>query len=117
MADLSEKQRAKKGGIGRPFQKGQTGNATGRPKGWGEFREKCREYTEDSLRALHEALSDDKLKVQAAQVILSYGWGKPPSAPEDLEAVAQAGDAEVLNQLTVNQLVAIAKGEKPPDET
>ena len=65
-------------------------NPGGRPKGYAEFRQKCRDHGDEAVATLVAALGDEKLCVQAASVLLAYGWGKPASAPEDLDAVKPA---------------------------
>jgi hypothetical protein len=67
-----------------------SGNPGGRPRGYAEFRAKCREHTDAAIARLVEALADERLCVQAAQTLLAYGWGKPSSAPEDNEALRDA---------------------------
>jgi hypothetical protein len=73
---------------GKRFKPGQSGNPSGRPAGFAEFREKCREHTEDAIRALVLNLADMEGSVRntAANTILAYGWGKP------LQAVEVSGD-------------------------
>lgn len=62
--------------------KGQSGNPNGRPKGYAEFKEKCREHTPAALEALKLALADPDSSVSAARVLLEFGWGKPTQAVE-----------------------------------
>lgn len=81
-------------------------NPGGRPKGYADFREACRERSPRALATLEAALDDEKLKVQAALAIISYGYGKPPSAPEDLEAVA--GGAQAPKDLVIKALRKLA---------
>lgn len=85
---------------------GVSGNPGGRPKGYAEFRDACRTRTPQALAALEAALSDERLCVQAASVLLTHGWGRPQSAPEDLEALRATIDTprekvlEALRRLT-----------------
>ena len=85
-----------------------SGNPGGRPKGYADFRAKCREHTDASIATLVAALGDERLCVQAAQTLLSYGWGKPQSAPEDLDAVASGPSAS--RELVLAALERLTKG-------
>lgn len=71
-------------GPGRPFAPGVSGNPGGRPKAYADFQELCRARSPKALETLDAAL--DAGDVTAARVLLEYAWGKPPSAPGDLEA-------------------------------
>lgn len=73
---------------GKPFAKGQSGNPGGRPKTSGAVQDLARALTPDAIKALKEALQDDKLKVAAAKVILDRGWG---CAPQSLEMSGKDG--------------------------
>jgi hypothetical protein len=44
------------------------------------MRAAAREHTAAALKALVDALSDNKLKVAAAKALLDRGWGKPAQA-------------------------------------
>lgn len=62
------------------FQKGQSGNPGGRPKAAGEIRELARKHTQAAIRALVDALQDERTKVSAAVALLDRGYGKPAQA-------------------------------------
>ena len=107
-AAISPKQRV----IGRPFVKGVSGNPSGRPGGYEEFRKLCKEASPEAVAALKDALSNgDASAVAAARVLLEYAWGKPSAAPEDLDAMA-AG-LTLPRDLSAAAVLAIARGEKP----
>jgi hypothetical protein len=78
MADAEHsKDAAPKRVIGRPFQKGVSGNPGGRPAASYDIATLARQYAPEALQALHDALNDPRLKVQAAQVLLDRGFGRP----------------------------------------
>ena len=99
---------------GRPFSKGDPRiNRGGRPGDYGAFRELCRTKSPQAVQALEAALGEGgTAAVSAARVLLEYGWGKPASSPEDLDAVREGG-ATALAVLTRDELLTIARGDKP----
>lgn len=88
---------------GRDFAPGQSGNPSGHPKGFAEFRAACREYSAEALNVIVATLrsDDEKVALEAAKALLERAWGKPASAPEDLDAVK----GNPLSGLTTEQIL------------
>lgn len=62
-----------------PFQPGQSGNPSGRPKEDPQLKAMAREHTEAAIGVLANALSDPdpRVQIKAAEVLLDRGYGKP----------------------------------------
>lgn len=95
--------------------KGQSGNPAGRPKGYEAFRESFR--AEKDIAKIQKRLRAEIRSgkgsdaVNAIRLWFEYGFGKAPSAPEDNEALRATG--RLPPGLTADQVLAIARGEKP----
>jgi hypothetical protein len=62
------------------FQKGQSGNAGGRPKALRHLQAKCRELTPQLLERLEAIATMSKSEtaaLKAIEMIMDRGWGKP----------------------------------------
>lgn len=110
MTTQNSNKQPRKQPVGKPFKKGDERiNRGGRPADYGAFRELCRSKSPQAVETLVCALDEGGAPaVAAARVLLEYGWGKPASAPEDLDAVREAGGS-ALAVLTRDDLLAIAR--------
>src|SRR5262249_1155490 len=67
--------------IGKPFQKGQSGNPGGRPKEIAEVKELARAHMPAAIEALASIMNNpkasDAARVSAATALLDRGYGKP----------------------------------------
>ena len=68
--------------IGKPFQKGRSGNPGGRPKVVAEVKELARKHTGKAIETLVSIMDNPKAapaaRVSAANSLLDRGYGKPP---------------------------------------
>lgn len=88
---------------------GPSPNPAGRPGGYDEFRATCKSHSPEAVAALRAAIAEGD--VQAARVLLEYAWGKPSSAPEDLEAVREANPLSGLSLEQLRELASRAEEE------
>jgi hypothetical protein len=65
--------------IGRPFQKGVSGNPSGRSKDTHTISQLAKAYTQEAVEKLAEIMRTGKTEqaqVRAAEALLDRGWGK-----------------------------------------
>jgi Family of unknown function (DUF5681) len=97
--------------IGRPFQPGQSGNPGGRPKGVARtVREVCGGDPTRLAKGLLAIANGEGLhgkpvreadRIRAAELLLAYGWGKPPAfaSIEGADPLEQDEVAEAITSL------------------
>lgn len=83
----------------------------GLPPGYAVVRDAAREVSLEAVKTLTECMRDEdaRIRIEAAKAVLERAWGKPASAPEDLDAVASGPSAS--RELVLAALERLAKGD------
>jgi len=108
--------------IGKPFQKGQSGNPGGRPKAIAEVKELAREHTGKAVETLVSIMSDPKAppaaRVSAANALLDRGYGKPPQHITDESARSYVARLPEVAKSAAEWLASVkAERSLPSDQT
>lgn len=90
-----------------PWQPGQSGNPSGRPKRELSIRMLARQYADEAIETLRAHLSnpDGRIAVAAANSILDRAYGRPAQAIH-----IEADERRKLEAMTDQELLAIATG-------
>ena len=88
--------------IGRPFEKGRSGNPGGRPRFPDEFREMARASSDAAFRVIIELMVSTKtppsVRLAAANAVLDRAYGRPtiPVTTNFTTQIEQMSDDELL---------------------
>jgi len=84
----------------------------GLPPGYAEVRDAARTVSLEAVEVLKRCMhnEDDRIAMDAAKALLERAWGKPASAPEDLDVLKDSGPV-APRELVMQALVQLARQE------
>ena len=97
-------------GVLRPFQRGQSGNPSGKGGLYQEALRICREASPAAARKMVELMDsdDERVALMAAEKLLERAWGKPREMPDAMLDPALAERREKMRAEVIRMLQALA---------
>lgn len=100
--------------FGKPFKPGQVTNPGGRPKKDRHITELCKLETGNCVTELARIVSNsgakDGDKITAANVLLGYAWGKPPSS------MTVSGEVDITHEFLDALISVNSQVSEPPNK-
>lgn len=103
---------------GRQFEKGKSGNPSGRPPEPKHVKELARAWTEEAISTLAKIMTDDSqpaaARSKSAEVLLNRAWGTPESTATinvNQKDVRELSTAEILAALAAHGITAAPDGQ------
>jgi Family of unknown function (DUF5681) len=104
---------------GKRFQKGQSGNPSGRVKIPPDVKEMARGLTKEAIQTLAAVMRDahapHSARVRSAEVILDRAWGRPETT-SNVRVSSDVRDLTTAEILAALATLGVAAAEERPDE-